>query len=292
MELDHAIYRQRGTGSILLSPYISFPSTPPLHDGHGLSPHTSLFASPGSMSFGHSLYTPYTQEHPSDPTEIPIFNLVSPAPPPVDAIAGGMRNGDTAAHTWNSPPPFSHPLTRMQKLPRNQVATALSPTPSLSDSEHSISSSPSPVSPVDGDVVKVAEAEGDGEYDWPVTLSFTRSKRAPGGRRSAPIPKKRGAPTNSTSVSRSGAARFPCTIPGCQQVCKTLGDLTRHQSVLSHKAPSWKCNRCGYLFTREDALKRHSRNLPKCASAKNSLRGRAASIKLQRLEVVSDVETA
>jgi len=287
VELDNAIYGQRGTGSILLSPYISFTSIPPQDDG--LPPHMSLFTSPESASLGSSLYTPSIQ---LDPTEVPFFNLASPAPPPVGAGARDMRNGDAAAHNWNSTPLSNHLLTRMPKLPRSQVATALSPTPSLSHSEPSIFSSPSPVSPVDCDVVKVAEAEEDREYDGLVTSSITHSKRAVGGSRSAPTTKKRGASAKATSVSRSGVARFPCDVPGCKQVCKTLGDLKRHQSVLSHKPPSWKCKRCDYRFTREDALKRHSKNLPKCASTKNSLRGRAASIKLQRSEAFIDVEAA
>jgi hypothetical protein len=216
-----------------------------------------------------------------NPTEIPIFNLASPAPPPVDAGAGDMRNGDVAAHRRNSPQRSDHLLTRMPKLLR---ATALSPTPSLSHLEFSITSSPSPVSPIDGDVLRVAEAEEDCEYDCLLTSSITHSKRAAGGGRSAPATKKRGASAKATSVSRSGVGRFPCDVPGCKQVCKTLGDLKRHENVLSHKPPSWKCNRCDYRFTREDALKRHTRNLPKCASAKNNLRGRAASIRLQRSE--------
>ncbi|KAF8485745.1 hypothetical protein DFH94DRAFT_619867, partial [Russula ochroleuca] len=52
---------------------------------------------------------------------------------------------------------------------------------------------------------------------------------------------------------------FPCSIPGCKQVCKTLGDLKRHESILAHKPPSWECHRCHYQFTREDALKRHNK---------------------------------
>lgn len=281
MELDNVIYRQRGTGSILLSPYTSFTSIPPQDDG--LPPQTSLFTSPESTSLDSSLYDPSIQ---FDPTEIPIFNLASPAPPPVGAGARDLRNGDAAAHNWNTP--LLSLLTRMPKLPRGQVATALSPTPSLSHSEPSIISSPSPVSPVDRDVVKVAEVEEDREYGL-VISSITRTKRAAGGSRSAPTTKKRVVSAKAISVSRSGAARFPCDVPDCKQVCKTLGDLKRHKSVLSHKSPSWKCNRCNYRFTREDALKRHSRNKPKCASAKNSPRGRAASIKLRRSE---DVEAA
>ncbi|KAF8493913.1 hypothetical protein F5888DRAFT_1597974, partial [Russula emetica] len=52
---------------------------------------------------------------------------------------------------------------------------------------------------------------------------------------------------------------FPCRVPGCNQVCKTQGDLKRHESILAHKPPSWECRRCHYQFTREDALKRHNK---------------------------------
>jgi hypothetical protein len=288
VELDNAIYRQRGTGSILLSTYNFFSSILPQDDG--LPAHTNLFTSPESTSLGSSLYTPSFQ---LDLTEIPIFNLASPAPPPVGAGARDLRNGDAAAHNWNSPPLSNHLLTRVPELPRNQILTALSPTPSLSHSEPSIMSSPSPVSPVDCDAVKVAEEEEeDREYDVLATSPIAHSRRAAGGSRSAPTTKKRGTPAKATSVSRSGAARFPCDVPGCKQVCKTMGDLKRHKSILSHQPPSWKCSRCGYRFTREDALKRHFKNVPKCASAKNGPRGRAASIKLQRSEAVIDVEDA
>ncbi|KAI9454745.1 hypothetical protein BJY52DRAFT_1098979, partial [Lactarius psammicola] len=72
--------------------------------------------------------------------------------------------------------------------------------------------------------------------------------------------------------------RFPCSVPGCKQVCKTLGDLKRHESVLSHKPPSWECPRCHYHFTREDALKRHTKNVSNCASMNVKARGRGASV--------------
>lgn len=289
MELDNTIYRQRGTGSILLSPDVSFTSTSPRDNGHEFPPHTSLFTSPESTSFGPSLYTRYTEEHPLELTarEIPISNPVPSVPPLVEGGVEDVHDGDAGARDWNTLPPSNDPLA---PIPLNQVATAPSPTPSLSHSDASIFSSPSPVSPVDTDVVKVVKVEEEQECNWLMPSSFTRSSKRASAGRSTPTAKKRSSSAKSTTLSRPGATRFPCTVPGCKQVCKTLGDLKRHESVLSHKPPSWKCNRCGYRFTREDALKRHTRNLPKCASTKNSLRGRAASTKVQRPEDISDVE--
>jgi hypothetical protein len=274
VELDNTIYRQRGTGSILLSPYISPTLVSPQDGGHGLLSHTSLFASPQFASFGSSLYTQYTQEHLIEPT-----NSVFPAPPPVSCGVQDMRNENAAVRDWNSP------------LPPSQVAAALSPTPSLSDSDDSIYSSPSPVTPVDHIVVEEAEEE-EPRRTRLVPSSLTGSTKRAAGGRSPPTAKKRSGSAKSASLSRptGSAGRYPCDVPGCKQVCKTVGDLKRHQSILSHSVPSWKCSRCNYLFTRQDALKRHTRNVPKCANAKNSPRGRAASIKVHHSEVASEVE--
>jgi len=261
----------------------------PRDNGHEFPPHTSLFTSPEATSFGPSLYTRYTEGHPLELTETPIFNSVPSVPPPVEGGVEDVHDGDPCTRDWNSHPPSNDPLARMITLPLNQVSTAPSPTPSLSHSEASMFSSPSPVSPVDTDVVKVVKVEEEQECNWIVPSPFTRSSKRASGSRSAPKAKKRSSSAKSTTLSRPGATRFPCTVPGCKQVCKTLGDLKRHESVLSHKPPSWKCNRCGYRFTREDALKRHTRNLPKCAGTKNTPRGRAASTKVQRPEDLSDV---
>lgn len=294
VELDNTIYRQRGTGSILLSPDVPFTSMLPRNGEHEFPPRTSLFTSPESTSFISSLYTRYTEERLLEPTDIPIFNPVPSVAPPVEGGVEDVHHADVGSRDWNSTPPSNDRLTRMITLPLSQVttqvATAPSPTPSLSHSDASTISSPSPVSPVDTDVVKVLKVE-EQECDWFMPSSFTRSSKRAAGGRSAPTAKKRSSSAKSTTpLSRSGATRFPCSVPGCKQVCKTLGDLKRHESVLSHKPPSWKCNRCGYRFTREDALKRHTRNLPKCATTKNNLRGRAASTKVQRPEDVSSVE--
>ena len=286
MELDNTIYKQRGTGSILLSPYISPTLVSPQDGGHGLLSHTSLFASPQFTSFGSSLYTRYTQEHLIEPTNSGFL-----APPPVSCGAEDMRNENAAVRDWNSPLLPNDLLARMATLPPSQVAAALSPTPSLSDSDDSIYSSPSPVTPVDHIVVEEAEEE-EPRHTRLVPSSLTGSTKRAAGGRSPPTAKKRSGSAKSASLSRptGSAGRYPCDVPGCKQVCKTLGDLKRHESVLSHKPPSWKCSRCDYRFTREDALKRHTRNLPKCASTKNNLRGRAASTKTRRVEDDSDVE--
>jgi len=259
-------------------------------DGHAFPPHTSLFTSPESTSPGSSLYTGYTEEQPLELTETPIFNPVPLVPPALEGGVEDVHDGGAGARSWNSPPPPNDPPARMITVSLSQVATAPSPTPSLSHSDASVFSSPSPVSPADADV-KVVKVEEELGCNWLMPSLFTRSSKRTAGGRSTPTAKKRSSSAKSTILlSRPGAARFPCTVPGCKQVCKTLGDLKRHESVLSHKPPSWKCSRCDYRFTREDALKRHTRNLPKCVSARNSLRGRAASTKVRRLEDVSDVE--
>ena len=285
MELDNTIYRQRGTGSILLSPYISPTLVSPQDGGHGLLSHTSLFASPQFASFGSSLYTRYTQEHLIEPTD-----AVFPAPPSVSCGVEDMRNRNAAVRDWNSPLLLNDLLARMA-LPLSQGAATLSPTPSLSDSDDSIYSSPSPVTPVDHDVVEEAEKE-EPRHTRLVPSSLTGSTKRAAGGRSAPTAKKRSGSTKSASLSRptGSAGRFPCDFRGCKQVCKTLGDLKRHKSKLSHSPRLYKCSRCNQSFTREDALKRHTRKVSKCANAKNSLRGRAASIKVHHLEVASEVE--
>lgn len=297
VELDNTIHRQRGTGSILLSPDFSsgFTSTriSQRDDGHAFPPHASLFTSPESTSFGCSLYTGYTEEHPLELTETPISSPVPLVPPLVEGGVGveDVHDGRDNGCDWNSPPPSNGPLARTITVSQSQVATAPSTTPSLSHSDPSVFSSPPPVSPDDTDVVKVVKVGEERGYNWLMPSPFTRSSKLTAGGRSAPTAKKTSSSAKSTILlSRPGAARFPCTVPGCKQVCKTLGDLKRHESVLSHKPPSWKCSRCDYRFTREDALKRHTKNLPKCASTKNSLRGRAASTKARRLEDDSDVE--
>ena len=113
VELDNAIYRQRGTGSILLSPDVSFTSMSPRDDGHEFPPHTSLFTSPESMSFVSSLYTRYTGEHPLELTEIPIFNPVPSVPPTVEGGVEDVHDGDAGARDWNTPPPSNDPIARM-----------------------------------------------------------------------------------------------------------------------------------------------------------------------------------
>jgi hypothetical protein len=238
-----------------------------------------------------SLYTGYTKEHPLELTETPIFSPVPLIPPPFEGGVEDVHDGGAGARDWNTPSSSNVPLARIMTVSLNQAATAPSLTPSFSHSDSSVFSSPSPVSPADADVVKVVKVGEDRVCDWLVPSPFTRSSKGTAGSRSAPTAKKRRSSAKSPILlSRPGAARFPCTVPGCKQVCKTLGDLKWYENVLSHKPPSWRCSRCDYRFTREDGLKRHTRNIPKCASTKNSLRGRAASTKVRHLEDVSDVE--
>jgi hypothetical protein len=58
--------------------------------------------------------------------------------------------------------------------------------------------------------------------------------------------------------------RFPCHHANCAQICKSQGDLTRHLESRAHKAPSHGCHGCQFLYTRQDALKRHLKGRPDC----------------------------
>lgn len=60
---------------------------------------------------------------------------------------------------------------------------------------------------------------------------------------------------------RNGAPRkvWPCMKKGCGVVCVNKGDLKRHHESKFHKNPSHQCQKCGFKFTRVDALKRHEK---------------------------------
>jgi hypothetical protein len=80
--------------------------------------------------------------------------------------------------------------------------------------------------------------------------------------------------TNDASNQPQGSRvpkSFPCIHVGCPQICKSAGDLKRHLESRQHKTPSYHCKGCGAVtYTRLDALRRHHRNKPDCASKHRS----------------------
>ena len=58
---------------------------------------------------------------------------------------------------------------------------------------------------------------------------------------------------------------FPCPHDGCNQICKSNGDLKRHLESRAHKAPSYICLGCDFPYTRTDALRRHLKARSECA---------------------------
>lgn len=236
-------------------------------------------------SFGSSLYTQFN----ADPqawtaTEIPTLNFRSPSPHSFDdgLIHDNIEapSKDTASHT--SPIRLAPP-----SLP--QVANAPSPTPSLSFSAPSTFSSPSPASIADDDFPMVEDDDPD--YSSSASPRPTRANKHSSSAAGGPSARKeRVSAGPATSFPGRSAGRFPCSVPGCKQVCKTLGDLKRHESVLSHKPPSWECPRCHYHFTREDALKRHIKNVSNCASVNVKARGRGALVKPRNIDINASAE--
>lgn len=262
MELDNAIYASR------TSKWTSFPdhsSTLPLSlDIEDKAPiHASLFENPEFESFGssfnHSLEDPWT---PADLT----YKILSPTPLRVDDDIEDLYDENVAA------------------CDNDSVEPPEDPTPAFSY--------PSPEFIDEQDITEVTKVEEDFQRGSLVPPSFTRPNKRMASRLRGPRAKKRRVSTPIISVSSTSAVRFPCRIPGCRQVCKTLGDLKRHESILAHKPPSWECHRCHYQFTREDALKRHNKNVPNCANANTNPRGRPASMKLQRPNDAREVEVA
>ena len=258
MELDNAIYALRE------SEWTSSPdhlSTVPLSlDIEDKAPiHASLFENPEFVSFGSSFY--HSLEDPWTPADL-TYKLLSPTPHRFDDNIEDLYDEDVTAH-----PP-----------------TSSGPTPAFSY--------PSPESIDEQDITEVTKVEEDCRRDSLVSPSFTRHNKRMASRLRGPRAKKRRVSTPIISVSSTSAVRFPCRIPGCRQVCKTLGDLKRHESILAHKPPSWECHRCHYQFTREDALKRHNKNVPNCANANTNTRGRPASMKLKCPNVAREVEVA
>ena len=96
--------------------------------------------------------------------------------------------------------------------------------------------------------------------------------------------KKTKAPHPYASPSSTTSHRYPCPHAGCPQVCERAHDLQRHLESKAHKNPSYECEWCSSVFTREDALKRHkggrcaARNTQKKASSKAKVTKNRTSI--------------
>jgi hypothetical protein len=278
---DNAIYAQTQSARDLLAAYssdslIMFPDFT-----HEMPLNMNPFIDYKEFeSYGSSLYTPYMVEMQAQiaaegfaldqPTQLSLFlGDVDEDAPDENAET---RDNDSVQHLYSPPTP-------MASRPRSLVDNAPSPTPSLSYSIQSRLSTPSPAPIVDDDDFVLEE---DAKSDSLVPLSPPRlEKRSANALRMPPAKRRKGS-TSPVSIPNARAARFPCTVPGCKQICKTLGDLKRHESVLAHKPASWECPRCHYHFTREDALKRHVKNVSNCANAKARARDSAVSIKPQQ----------
>jgi hypothetical protein len=288
VEIDNAIYSQMESERMGFSPDISFAPESSLDIEDEVPLHASLFENPEFESYGASYYTLEHSWTPADHT----YKVLSPTPPlQVDGDIEDMYDGDTATCDRDSGGPSKDHPTCVAAPRAGQVVTAHSPKSSLYCSGTPAFSYPAPASIDEQDITQVTEVDEDCQRDSlsrPSSRpSFTRPYKRAASRFSAPRAKKRRLSTTPIPVSSTSAVRFPCRIPGCKQVCKTLGDLKRHESILAHKPPSWECRRCHYQFTREDALKRHSRNVPNCANMKANPRGRPAS---QRPDLAYEVE--
>jgi Zinc finger, C2H2 type len=285
---DNTIYSQRQSARDMPAAYSpeTFLSllTPP-ESTHDMPLNTNPFIDYTEFeSYGSSLHTPYMIEMQAliaaerialDRLSLSLGDINEDAP---DENAETCEDGSVQRL-------YSPPTPPMAAQPRSLVDKAPSPTPSLSYSVQSGLSTPSPTPIVDD----VFVPEEDAKSDSPVPFSPRLEKRSANALRMMPM-KRRRVSTTPVSIPNARAARFPCTVPGCNQVCKTLGDLKRHESVLAHKPPSWECPRCHYHFTREDALKRHVKNVSNCANAKARTRDSAMSIKPQHLNEGAKVE--
>jgi len=277
-----------------LSPDFSFKFTLPssLHV-EGESPlHASLFENPEFKSCGSSLYTQETQKRSWIPADL-TYKPLPPTPLQIDGDIEGMYDGDAAACDRDSAKPHNDFSACMATIRVAQSVTTYSPTFPLPYSSPPAFSHPSPGS-IDGrDITEVTKVDEDCQRDLLVPPSFTRPNKRAASSLSVSRAMKRRVSTTPISLSSTStsAVRFPCRVSGCNQVCKTQGDLRRHESILAHKLPSWECRRCHYQFTREDALKRHNKKLPNCAKAKTNPRGRFASMRHQYSDVACKIET-
>jgi hypothetical protein len=254
--------------------------------------YASLFESPEFQSCGSFFYTQETQKQSWIPADL-TYKLHSPTPLQIYSDIEDMYDEDAAARDGDSTKPHNDPSACMATMRVAQSATTYSPTSPLLYSSPPAFSYPSRGSINKRDITEVtdSEMEEDRQRDSLVPPSFTRPNKCAASRLSASRAKKRRVSATPISLSSTSAVRFPCRVPGCNQVCKTQGDLKRHENILAHKPPSWECRRCHYQFTREDALKRHSKNLPNCANAKTNPRGRFASMKHRYLDVACKIET-
>ena len=285
VELDNAIYCLKESECTASSSSLSF-TLADIEDEAPIPIHTGLFENPEFESFGSSYYT---LEEPWTPADL-TYNVLSPTPLQVDGGIGDMYDGSaTVCDRDSAEPPTDKGRSAGMAAPR--VVTEHPPTSSRLFPGTSTFSYPSPASVDEQDITEVTKVEEDYQCDLFVPSSFARPRRVSSGL-SMPRAKKQRVSASSFSVSNPSAVRFPCSIPGCKQVCKTLGDLKRHESILTHKPPLWECHRCHYQFTREDALKRHNRNLPNYVNGKTNTRGRPTSMKPQRPDVVREVELA
>lgn len=242
-------------------------------------------------SFGSSLYTQFNKD-PQAWSAAGILSSNLPAPLPLSfKQVPGIVHEEVAA--MPSQDATSSPLTSTMRLATPslpQVAVAPSPAPSLSFSAPSAFSSPSPASIVDDDFTI---SDDDPEYGSPTPPRSTHaSKRTSSTVCGTSAKKVRVYAATATSLPSRSVGRFPCSVPGCKQVCKTLGDLKRHENVLAHKPPAWECPRCHYHFTREDALKRHTKNVLNCANMNIKVRGRGTSVKPRDIDTGVSTEVS
>ncbi len=252
--------------------------------------HTSLFENPEFESYGSFIYAQETQKYSwilADPT----YKLLSSTPLQLDSDIEDTYDGDAAGCDRVSAEPHNAPPACTATTRGDRDITTYSPTSPLLYSSPPAFSYPSPGSIDERDITEVTKVEGDCQRDSIVPPSITRPNKCVASRLSASRVKRRRVSVAPISASSTSAVCFPCRIPGCKQVCKTRGDLNRHESILAHKPPSWECRRCHYQFTREDALKRHNKNLPNCANVKMKTRGRFGSMKHQCPDVARKVET-
>ena len=252
--------------------------------------HASLFENPEFKSCGSSLHTRETQNQSWIPADF-TYKPLSSTPFQIDSDIEDMYNGDAASRDRESAKSHNDPSACMATMRATQGVTTYSRTsPLLYSSPPAFSCFP-PGSIEERDITEVTKAEEDCQRDSLVPPSFTRPNKCTASRLNASRAKKRRVSFTPILPSSTSAMRFPCRIPGCNRVCKTQGDLKRHENVLAHKPPSWECRRCHYQFTREDALKRHNKNVPNCANAKTNPRGRFASMKRQHADVACKIET-
>lgn len=287
VELDNTNYKPEEPMCPAPSPDFSFTFTLASSYVEGEAPlHASLFENPAFESCGSYFYTRETQKHSWIPADF-TYKLLSPTPFQIESDIEDVYD-DAAACDRDPTKPHNDPSACMATT---RVVTTYSPTSPLLYPSPPALSYPSCGSIDERDITEVTEVKEDCEHDSPVPPSFTRSNKCAAGCLTTSRAKKRRVSATPISLSSIGAVRFPCRVPGCNQVCKTQGDLKRHESILAHKPPSWECRRCHYQFTREDALKRHNKNLPNCINAKTNPRGRFASMKRQIPDVACKIET-